>query len=147
RNGVGKTRCMRGIARAALESGEGQESVGTLEIPDGEDRWNFAGLVLVAFSAFDMFELPQELPSGFRATLVGLREGDPKTGQFQTKTPQDLARDFTTSLANCRRGLKAERWLSALASLASDPLFAEIDPSNLLYGDLIDDQWAEQAQH
>jgi hypothetical protein len=146
RNGVGKTRCVQGIALAALRIETAQEHVGRLETSEDDDRWSFAGLVLVAFSAFDLFELPQEVPSGFRATLVGLRERDAQ-GQWRTKSPADLARDFTTSLANCRRGLKAERWLGALASLANDPLFAEVEPSALLNDDLVDEQWAERAQH
>jgi predicted ATPase len=147
RNGVGKTRCMQGIARAALEKNGGQEGVGVLQDLDGDDERSFAGLVLVAFSAFDMFDLPVQVPSGFRATFVGLRERDPQTGEVHTKTPADLARDFTTSLINCRRGLKAERWLSAVGSLANDPLFAENDPAALLEGDLPEDQWSDRAQH
>lgn len=145
RNGVGKTRCMQGIARAALGANVGQDDVGVLQI-SGDDQRSFAGLVLVAFSAFDMFDLPDDVPSGIRATLVGLRERDSQAGQFRTKSPADLARDFTTSLINCRRGLKAERWLGAVASLANDPLFAENEPSTLLEGDLPDDQWVDRAQ-
>ena len=144
RNGVGKTRCMQGIARAVLNAGA-DPSAGTLQISDTEP-WAFSGLVLVAFSAFDTFELPAELPSGIRATVVGLRASVPGTNDVRTKTPAELAGDFLDSLRNCRRGLKAQRWLSAVASLSTDPLFAEADAAALLSPTLLDDvAWDDQA--
>jgi predicted ATPase len=146
RNGVGKTRCMQGIARAALHDTNTPAETGELVVTDNEP-WTFAGVVFVAFSAFDNFELPQELPPGVRAALVGLRIRTPDGSELLTKTPEQLAADFIGSLSNCRRGLKAQRWLGAVNALSSDPLFAEANAASLLsQPDVADEEWTEQVR-
>jgi len=131
RNGVGKTLCLQRLARAILTS----ESVwGEIrQLGDNRDKWEFAGLVFVSFSAFDRFDFPENKRRDMRASMVSLRA--PLTNEQEettTKTPAELANDFHESFMNCREGLKASRWQEAIQTLENDPLFAESEISSLL---------------
>lgn len=144
RNGVGKTRCMRGVAEALL--GRVGENPGKILLREGAD-WSFSGLAMISFSAFDDFDLrprPQDL---IRSKQVGLLEWDyveeDREEYMRMKTPADLAEDFADSFALCRRGLRAERWRAAVETLETDDLFAEANVTLLL--GLNDAEWREQA--
>jgi len=147
RNGVGKTRCMRGIAEALLGRGAaGDETpVGRIVI-DPRDAWTFSGLVMISFSAFDDFDLRPQPADLIRSRHVGLVQwitGDDGREQTLMKTPADLAVDFRNSFASCRQGLRSIRWRSAVESLSVDDLFAEANVTSLL--DVSDDTWDEAA--
>lgn len=145
RNSVGKTRCMQGLARAALGDPAKLDSTGTLRIRD-EAAWTFSSVVMVAFSAFDTFHLPANIPSGTRATLVGLRANPENAADLSVKTSEQLAADFVESLSNCKRGLKAQRWLNAITSLSADPLFEEANAAAVFSGaDVSLEQWSATA--
>ncbi|MEJ1173132.1 AAA family ATPase [Agrobacterium sp. CMT1] len=136
RNGVGKSRCMRGLTEALLgrPPTEGT-SAGTVTIRQDEfEEWNFAGLVLVSFSAFDDFDLAPRESDAISAIQVGLRRRpDDQTGdRGGIKSPSELAVDFRSSLNRCREGLKAQRWIDAVRTLETDDLFAEADVISLL---------------
>lgn len=139
RNGVGKTRCLKGIASAVLGGQDVASLVGTLQHTDAAEHAEFAGLVFVSFSAFDDFDLPPVVRSGLRAKRVGLRYHDDATGEVRICTPEQLAADFADSFGNCRAGLRAERLRQALSTLENDTLFAEADVASLLA--LGDDDW------
>lgn len=97
----------------------------------------FAGLVSVAFSAFDEFEpLP---PQRSRAdsiiyNYVGLKAPpDPNGGDASPKIKNGaaLADDFAASVGVCRRQSRHQRWLRALSFLDSDPIFADMPIAEL----------------
>lgn len=146
RNGVGKTRCMRGLAEALL--GRRGENTGEIWLREGAN-WQFSGLAMISFSAFDDFDLRPRPEDRIRSKQVGLLQWDyveeERTEYVRMKTPADLAEDFAESFALCRAGLRAERWRAAVETLEGDDLFAEAGVTLLL--DLPDDAWREQAIH
>jgi predicted ATPase len=136
RNGVGKTTCMRNMAKALLQNANANEPTGEITIETVIDSApaTFAGLVEVSFSAFDEFIPPEIVPSGCRHVYVGLRD-------FNNSTPEDaprmksadaLANDFSQALEACSLGLRAARWRSAILTLENDPLFEEASVEQLL---------------
>jgi len=148
RNGVGKTRCMRGIALALLGRTPeiADDAVGQIIEDAAGDEWSFSGLVVTSFSAFDDVPLRSSPEDPMRCEQVGLLQWqtDAEDGDFVSrKTPQDLARDFTESFSLCRQGLRSERWLLAVQTLEADDLFAEANVSALLEMD--DDAWSDAA--
>jgi AAA domain, putative AbiEii toxin, Type IV TA system len=146
RNGVGKTHCMRQLTHALLErpapedARKGQivkRSVG-LDVD-----WDFAGLVLVSFSAFDSFDLAPEKDDALPCQQVGLREH--VDGTVRVKTAERLALDFAESLGKCREGLRASRWREAIEILEADDLFAEAEVQNLLEIRNSEEEWKVAA--
>lgn len=132
RNGVGKTTCMQNIGRALLNVEDAENPPGRInQLGDNLEDWSFAGLVSVSFSAFDDFDLPTTTNQGIVAHRVGLRYRS-EDDQVKIKTPEQLAEDFTRSFESCRSGLRAERWLKAVRTLANDPLFEDADVPRLL---------------
>lgn len=144
RNGVGKTRCMRGIAQALL--GRDGENTGQIWLLPGAD-WTFSGLAMISFSAFDDFDLRPLPHDKIPSKQVGLLQWDyveeDRTEYVRMKTPADLAEDFADSFSLCRTGLRAERWRAAVETLEGDDLFAEAG-ATLLLGQP-DETWREQA--
>jgi predicted ATPase len=143
RNGAGKSTCMQGLGRALVNKDHAGHPVGNLRSPDIADELPFAGLVLVAFSAFDDFKIPANA-SGLKAEMIGLLAQGADDQQDQTKSAEQLRADFARSLGNCRFGPRQKRWLRALETLENDPLFKEANVSALL--DLDEDTFAEQAE-
>jgi hypothetical protein len=140
RNGVGKTHFMQHLAKALLNSGGPDTSAGTLSpLGNNSDDWTFAGLIVVSFSAFDDFDLPVLERAGITAHTVGLRIKNTKTQEVRVKSPSDLADDFTNSFDVCRKGLRADRWRQAVATLANDPVFDDANVGDLL--NLSDEEW------
>ena len=128
RNGVGKTRCMRNLAMALLDRDRAQEApYGHVSLAyDEGGEWEFAGIVLVSFSAFDAFDLKPDPKDRFNAHQVGLRHHvDESDGTSDNVDASALATDFRKSFERCRIGLKAERWRDAIRTLEVDDLFAE----------------------
>lgn len=150
RNGVGKSRCIRGLTEALLgRAGEDDQPPGTIELVQEilERDWSFAGLVLISFSAFDNYDLDPAATDSMGSTQVGLRHKITVDGQdqFSMKSPAELAVDFRKSLARCRNGLKAQRWRDAVRTLETDDLFAEADVTALL-NEPPSPEWKERAQ-
>lgn len=149
RNGVGKTRCMRGIAEALLgREPADRGSIGRITINPGDgEAWSFAGLAMISFSAFDDFDLRPRPGDLIRSKQVGLIEwyfNEEEREDYATmKTPENLALDFRESFSICRRGLRAVRWRAAVETLEADDLFAEANVSSLL--DLNDEEWGAAA--
>lgn len=144
RNGVGKTHFMQHLAKALLNSGGPDTSAGTLSpLGNNSDDWTFAGLIVVSFSAFDDFDLPVLEKAGIIAHTVGLRIKNTETQEVRVKSPSDLAEDFTNSFDICRKGLRADRWRQAVATLANDPVFADANVADLL--NLSDEEWRPVA--
>ncbi|MCD0277446.1 AAA family ATPase [Xanthomonas melonis] len=150
RNGVGKSRCIRGLTEALLgREGDPNQPPGIIELVRAplESEWSFAGLVLVSFSAFDNYDLEPVASDAMGSTQVGLRHKTTINGQdqFGMKSPAELAIDFRRSLERCRSGLKAERWRDAVRTLETDDLFAEADVTALL-NEAPEPEWKERAE-
>lgn len=146
RNGVGKTRCIQNLSRTVLGIKDDEGKCGSLNrLGANADDWSFSGLVSVSFSVFDDFDLPAAENTGVRPYQVGLRKKVNVDGidVLQVKTPEDLAKDFTDSLALCRSGPRSIRWRDAINTLEADPLFKEANVSELLEHE--DDEWKSEA--
>jgi len=146
RNGVGKTLCMRQLTHALLgrpapENARGGKIVKRNFGLDAD--WDFAGLVLVSFSAFDSFDLAANRDDALPCKQVGLREH--VNGAVSVKSAERLALDFAESLRSCREGQRASRWREAVSVLETDDLFAEADVQNLLELQDSDEQWKAAA--
>lgn len=148
RNGVGKTRCMKGLIRAVCELSNNEMEAGTLfYAPDGLESWRFSGLVSVSFSAFDSFELINTVRSAVRLDFVGLGASEIVDGVEQPviKTPESLIADFCASFERCRSGLRARRWQECVEELEVDTLFEEAHVTSIL--DQSTDDWRPYAAH
>lgn len=148
RNGVGKSRCMHQLIQCLLGRTQinGEPSGHISLVQPTAVEWEFSGVLLISFSAFDNFELnptPKDLLS---SSQIGLKFYDPITQQISVRTPAQLAADFSSSLSKCQQDLKAERWKSAIQTLETDDLFAEANISALL-GIAQDDNWKRHCEH
>jgi hypothetical protein len=95
----------------------------------------FAGIVSVAFSAFDTFPAIREKrdkTKGIKYQYVGLRqyltEEELKSGDadtFISKRDEDLSKEFAGSAWACQKEPKAGRWRKALSMLGTDVLFQD----------------------
>lgn len=148
RNGVGKSRCIRQLINALLgrDDLDGGSSGEVELLPTGFNKWSFAGLILVSFSAFDDFVLSPRRADRIESKQVGLRlhAGD-GGNQDRVKSPSEIAIDFRESLERCRKGLRSERWRDAVRTLEVDDLFADVNVTELL--DLPDDEnWGGKTE-
>lgn len=148
RNGVGKSRCMQQLIQRLLGRDRIDGSTpGNLElIQENHTNWEFSGVLLISFSAFDDFELSPSPTDLLSSNQIGLKTYDQPNQKVNVKTPTELARDFSNSLLKCRQELKAERWKAAIRTLESDDLFAEANISSLLEIPPGDD-WKIHCEH
>ena len=143
RNGVGKSFLLNAMSRALVfpngsENETGQFS-GSPSLISFDDDFNvfsspFANIVSVTFSAFDDFPVvrrPKNATKGVPYTNIGLRKygivdekGTRKYGAV-TRLADELSQDFIDSAKICALDDRRDRWLSALRTLESDPLFRE----------------------
>ncbi|MGV0982278.1 MAG: AAA family ATPase [Polynucleobacter sp.] len=134
RNGVGKSRCMQQLIQCLL--GRSQidgSSPGNISlIQQDQIKWEFSGVLLISFSAFDDFELSPSPKDLLNSNQIGLKIYDGLNQKVTVKSPTELAADFSNSLMKCRQELKAERWKAAIQTLESDDLFAEANIPSLL---------------
>lgn len=147
RNGVGKTRAMRGLINALLQRDDPVAvSGGLVDFDVGvPGTGEFASLVLVSFSAFDDFAIKPDPRAPVPIELVGLRKVSTDVSERPgLKTGSDLAVDFSRSLERCRTGLRRARWREAVGVLEADDLFAEAGVGELLDGEGPD--WREAAE-
>lgn len=145
RNGVGKTRFMKGLIQAVSGVTNNESELGMLfYAPDGTEAWRFSGLVSVSFSAFDSFELLNIVNPSVRLNFVGLGEID-SDGRAVIKSPESLIDDFCASFELCRSGPRARRWKESVEELEVDTLFEAAHISSIL--EQPDDNWHEYAEH
>jgi ABC-type uncharacterized transport system ATPase subunit len=141
RNGVGKTYLLNGMTRALVSSDEDSAQDGAFTVVDMFNDENagspFANIVSVTFSAFDDFQVLRQKRNathGIRYTNIGLRKRiKDKNNEWVviTQDPEELAKEFSLSAKLCSRGVKLDRWRSALTTLEADPLFAEAEVAGL----------------
>lgn len=163
RNGVGKTtrltaiiNSLLGLADKAKDHGKVlfyEKDIFTDDVNIKEEP-DFANLISVSFSAFDPFVPPSKAmisASKIGYSYIGLKRpiSDRVQNSNAAELPEtysrgELTQQFVDSAYACRKGLRGERWASALAILEADPLFAEAKVRELL-SNVDDDDWKEKA--
>lgn len=138
RNGVGKTHLLHKMVKALVGKDIAKESDGYFSVVTGrkestkrEDLQEmFAGVVSVAFSAFDPFEpIPErkDKTEGLKYSYVGLKqESKVEDGEHIPKSRKMLNREFSSCLSNIRRFGYQERLINAIRDLETDSLFKDI---------------------
>ncbi len=143
RNGVGKTHLLNEMVKALVvdknsEQVKTKSKFSTMPDPLGkkDESEPFAGVVSVAFSAFDPFEPHTEQKDktkGLRYSYVGLKRSSNRGGQRGTLMSHDmLTNEFYKSLMACIALGKIRRWKIAIHNLESDPLFSEMGLSEMI---------------
>ena len=131
RNGVGKTHLLNNMVKSFIKAddakGEFQQVVSWLGVT-GEF---FSRVVSVSYSAFDPF-IPYEERTYPDYSYIGLKKVEAET----TKSHNDLAEEFFNSINHCFSVGKKEKWINAVKSLESDPLFAEINITQIVNNEL-----------
>jgi hypothetical protein len=103
---------------------------------DSNKKDFFANIVFVSFSAFDEAEPMAEQKDktkGIQYSYIGLkriRKSNDK--EPLSKTPYMLSNEFIKSLQNCQRGDRKDRWINAINTLESDPIFQESKIKNII---------------
>ncbi len=142
RNGVGKTHLFNNMIQCLTKASETIIKYGKFESSVSDDSNQiFANLVSVSFSAFDETEIVPEQRNKLKGLMysnIGLRAESTKApGEFTTKSPLKLKREFARSAYLCKIKGKLNRLRKALESLESDMIFNDADMTSLLS---IDDQ-------
>jgi predicted ATPase len=147
RNGVGKSRLLNNITRVLSSSAVDRYELGDVQFDQtvvGSPRAEegppqFAGIVSVAFSAFDEFKPPsmsQDRSKRLQYTYIGLkkiaRPGQEDSGGL--KDGRALATEFGSSVKVCLQRSRLRRWERALEVLQSDPIFADAQVAALASG-------------
>jgi len=148
RNGVGKTRLLHSISallRNASSVGSG-ELLDRLSPPsaDGDRRGpRFANLIDVAFSVFDEFIPPKEedIPSGIAYRYIGLRSQPDERGDAKLMTLDECTSEFVISTLKCVRSSRRGYWRAAMEALESDPIFAEMEVTQIDVEDFAQRLW------
>jgi hypothetical protein len=145
RNGVGKTRSLQALSMAVASAMPNPVVDGFIVAGPDRRNWDFAGVVVVTFSAFDQFQAPTHVRPGIRFAMVGLKDArEHQVLNPEAQVESFLAPYFSASLVSCRHGLRRDRFISAIRTLESDPLFAEAAVADLL--DLPDHDWMNSAE-
>lgn len=127
RNGVGKTKLLRGLAQAVVEPDRpgsiGRVSFAHSRVP--EDDYRFVNVVSVTFSAFDSIIEASVNPFGASATHfhIGLN-GDNRAGGASGEGY--LANNFVSSLEEVLSSTQEELWFTCLEMLSRDPHIAQL---------------------
>lgn len=138
RNGVGKTHLLNNMVKSFIKAddseGEFQQVVSWLGVT-GEF---FSRVVSVSYSAFDQFN-PYSEGIYNNYSYIGLK----KVGGETIKTSNELAKEFFNSINHCFSVGKKEKWVNSVKSLESDPLFAEINITQIIDNELNRDKIIE----
>jgi ABC-type lipoprotein export system ATPase subunit len=147
RNGVGKTHLLNLMSLAIINQKSSKAKSGTFirketttedpfdVIYPSEKEELFANLVSVTFSAFDPFKPiaeKRDKTDGVKYSYIGLKRTTNRGNIIGTpKSPEMLANEFVKSLIICLNSNKLTRWLNALKTLESDPVFNDLNIKSL----------------
>lgn len=140
RNGVGKTHMLKSMIHC-LSTGNQDGQYGKFAFAHST---KFSNYVCVAFSPFDTYPTPDDMEEdGYseKYTYIGLGSG-------QETRMQRLEEQFTAALRTCNK-YKEKRtlWISTIALLNSDPIFANNGSSTLLSSQgIAEDELTSSAQ-
>ncbi|MEW1776181.1 AAA family ATPase [Streptomyces sp. NPDC086777] len=143
-NGVGKTTLLKGMSAAVSPGTPESDNRGIFvdleaDWEPGESSFPFLNVIFVSFSAFDPFM--RKVTQGAMAepdTLFSLNVpsvpisyiglGDPDSDDRRPRDIQGLAQEFIDSVGEClRNATLRQKWLRAMESLETDPLFRDLD--------------------
>ena len=136
RNGVGKTHLLNNMIKTLIK----EDSKGIFI--SSEEAEFFSGVVSVSYSAFDPFPPYSEEDNtheNFWYTYIGLKEKENIEGEISLKKPDRLSEEFLESIRYSFRIGKKEKWINAVKSLESDPLFALINIRQL-----VEEEWNDE---
>jgi len=129
RNGVGKTHLLNNMVKALVDDEKNIKQSGSFSSNDSPETI-FAGVVSVAFSAFDPFDpLPEkkDKSEGIRYSYIGLKRTTNRGGERGTPMSREMLTNvFSKSVVATIQKDNSDRWLEAIRSLESDPLFREL---------------------
>ncbi|MFE4776965.1 AAA family ATPase [Streptomyces sp. NPDC056713] len=118
RNGVGKSYLLNKLTRCIADRRSDAAEVGRIIEAGRGNLGTFANLVSVTFSAFDEFPQIRGEDVGIdQYSYVGLKLPGQSNRFPNTKSPDQLAQDFTESVEACLTGRRAQRWANALRTL------------------------------
>lgn len=128
RNGVGKTRLIKNMINALVNTGDSDE-VGAFS-EDSEANELFANVICVAFSAFDEFSSICHVDIDDDTNIPYFNIGLPlfaekKDDSNSLDRISLLANNFVESLDICIHGAKCTLWEKSVTILESDPIFKE----------------------
>lgn len=128
RNGCGKTTALNLMTKSLVAKQKAAEQSGEFSTHSGRrvrrENSPFVNLVSVCFSAFDSFELKEDdlnSENNIGYSTIGLRSPFSQ----EPKSVERLSKEFVESIEECNCGPRKDRLLKALATLATDPIFAE----------------------
>jgi len=136
RNGVGKTHLINNMINTLVKTEE--SPLHGVFKPDENTPLEklFANLISVSFSAFDIAEpLDENMDQTNRIhySYIGLKQKKTdKKKALTLKSPEMLSEEFVSSAQKCKKGSKADLWIMALKSLASDPIFRDADIPSII---------------
>lgn len=151
RNGVGKTRLLSLMTKALVARDASAKQSGKFELNEhGGHGGTFANVVAVSFSAFDEAGPPPDhnpAPDSIGFSYIGLREctSDLPTASIKPKSPSMLASEFVDSLKECRIGARRRRWVNAITTLQSDPVFQAAQLTLMIELDLSEKEKREEV--
>ena len=123
RNGVGKTRCLTNLVNSILDPDSTAARDGQISavISDRKET-SFSGVVVVAFSAFDEFKLPERIRNGIHAHHIGIPAAQPQTHEVsQDAHATTFNEAFMQSFERCMGGPRRRRMLDAVITLEKRP--------------------------
>jgi len=144
RNGVGKTHLLNSMVKALVvddKTGkiESTSKFSVIVNPSEtlKDETLFAGVVSVAFSAFDPFDPyhePKVKEQGMRYSYIGLKRPTDRGGgkRGTPKSYEMLTNEFVNSFMACISLGKTDRLKAAIHNLETDPLFSEISLNEII---------------
>lgn len=128
RNGVGKTHLLNNMVQSFIHA---DDTIGEFLI--AQDEWGdseefFSRVVSVSYSAFDPFKpyLESDYPN---YSYIGLKKLEKN---ITLKNDQELAQEFAKSILDDMNPSKQKKWINAVKSLESDPLFARVNITQIL---------------
>lgn len=142
RNGVGKTRLLSLMTKALIAKDASAKQSGKFELNElGRHSGTFANVVAVSFSAFDEEDLLPDRnpePDSIGFSYIGLRgwSSESPTASIKPKSPHMLASEFMDSLKECRIGARRRRWIDAITTLQSDPVFSAAQLTTVIEANL-----------
>jgi predicted ATPase len=123
RNGVGKTHLLNNMVKSFIKAADAKGEFQQVVSWFGVTGEFFSRVVSVSYSAFDPF-IPYEERTYPNYSYIGLKRVKKKT---TLKGETRLAVEFFCSIKHCFSVGKKEKWINAVKSLESDPLFAAIN--------------------
>lgn len=128
RNGVGKTHLLNNMVKSFIHTNDARGEFIVAQDDWGDPEEFFSRVVSVSYSAFDPFKpyLESDYPD---YSYIGLK----KPGENITlKNDDELANEFATSILVDMNPAKQQKWIKAVKSLESDPLFARVNVTQIL---------------